>query len=437
MASVDPSLTMRDHLYSIDDRLKIGRPPPLLKSADEDIILDGEPVLEVTLVIYPTSISRCCIERDLFPAVPLFFQYPCGTSKGWSEWVDRELKDPSTCDILNRAEVLDAIFISKACDIHIEAKMLRHVVSQHPFHIVLTPDDELKLEALRKGAPSSPSTSPRFTNWIRFFLGDVNKNEPCRLVVLISLWLERFLFCDFSQNCLHERVFPLALMIACGSMLPLAPMFLGHLYRSLDQKPNSNTRVEEPNASGMPLEFVSDHERHVDIEPVVPTFEDTAGCSSEAGLGPPFIAIDTAQTVGKVEKISQGAENTLPTPPLGTSSVAADTSLYLPAAQPPAPPSPGTSDMAASTSSQLPAVLPPIPPCLGTFDTVVGTSSQLPVVLPHTPPILGTSSTAAGTSPQLPAVLPHGEIFDDSHKDGDAPIIGTFEGHLSEKSMSW
>ncbi|CAL2229848.1 unnamed protein product [Prunus armeniaca] len=82
----------------------------------------------------------------------------------------------------------------------------------------------------------------------------------------------------------------------------------------------------------MPPEFVSDHERHVDIEPVVPTFEDTVGCSPEAGLGPPFTVIDTAHIVGKVERISQGVENTLPTPPLETSSVAADTALYLPAA---------------------------------------------------------------------------------------------------------
>ncbi|PQQ02678.1 uncharacterized protein Pyn_38292 [Prunus yedoensis var. nudiflora] len=106
--------------------------------------------------------------------------------------------------------------------------------SQDPFHITLTPEDKLKLKALRKGAPTSPSTSLRFSNWIQFF-GDVNRNEPCRLAAFISLWLGRFLFCDFSQDCLHARVFPLALAVARGDMIPLAPMFLGHLYRLLDQ----------------------------------------------------------------------------------------------------------------------------------------------------------------------------------------------------------
>ncbi|CAL9006442.1 unnamed protein product [Prunus brigantina] len=268
MASGNLPLIIMDHLYSIDDRLKRGRPPPLLKGADEDIIIDEEPAPEAIPVIDPASISRCCIERGLFPAVPLFFQYPCSTSKGWSEWVDRELKNPSTRDILSRAGVLEAIFASKACDIHIEAMTLRHLVrrwstethtficswgeftptledaanifrlplcgSQDPFHISLTPEDGLKLETLRRGAPTSPSTSLRFSNWIQFF-GNSDRDEPCRLAAFVSLWLGRFLFCDFSQDCLHGRVFPLALVIARGSMIPLAPMFLGHLYRLLDQ----------------------------------------------------------------------------------------------------------------------------------------------------------------------------------------------------------
>ncbi|KAI5317289.1 hypothetical protein L3X38_036996 [Prunus dulcis] len=244
MASASSSSIIRDHLCSTDDRLKRGRPSPFFKSAGEDIIIDGEPTPETTSVIDPASILRCCIERGLFSTVPLLFQHPCDTSKGWSEWVDRELKDPSTCDILNRAGVLDAIFLSKTCDIHIEANMLRHVDvanilhlplcgSQDPFHVALTLEDELKLEILRNGAPTSPRTSLRFSNWIQYF-GDVNRNEPCRLAALISLWLRRFLFFDFSQDCLHERVFSLALAIARGIVIPLTPMFLGHLYRLLD-----------------------------------------------------------------------------------------------------------------------------------------------------------------------------------------------------------
>ncbi|CAL8168373.1 unnamed protein product [Prunus armeniaca] len=341
MTSINPSSILRDHLYSTDDILKRGRPPPLLKGADEDIIIDEEPAPKTTPVVDPASISRCCIERGLFSAIPLFFQYPYGTSKGWSEWVDRELRNPSTCDILSRAGVLDAIFISKTCDIHIEAKMLQHVVrrwstethtficswgefaptledvanifhlplcgNQYPFHIVLTLKDKLKLEILRKGAPTSPSTSLQFSNWIQFF-GNVNRNEPCRLAAFVSYGLGDSSFVIFLKTVYTSGG---GMNHGCRNQIP-------------------NTRLEEPDTSGMPLEFVSDHERHVDIEPVVPTFEDRTGCSQEVVIGLPATITDTVQTVGK--SISQGAENTHPIPSLGTSSVATDTALYLPAA---------------------------------------------------------------------------------------------------------
>ncbi|CAL2256593.1 unnamed protein product [Prunus armeniaca] len=127
MASSDLPPIMLDHLYSMDDNLKAEGPLLLLEDARENPVVGDEPSPETTPVIEPGSISRCCIEKGLFPAVPLFFQYPCSISKGWSKWVDRERRDPSTCNILRRAQVLDAIFLSKLWDIHIEAKMLRHV----------------------------------------------------------------------------------------------------------------------------------------------------------------------------------------------------------------------------------------------------------------------------------------------------------------------
>ncbi|PQM42012.1 uncharacterized protein Pyn_17872 [Prunus yedoensis var. nudiflora] len=128
MASTNLPPIMMDHLYSMDNGLKAGGPLLPLEEACENPVVGDEPLPGTVPVVDPASVSRCCIEKGLFPAVPLFFQYPCSISKGWSEWVDRELLDPSTCDILRQAQVLDAIFLSKLWDIHIEAKMLRHVV---------------------------------------------------------------------------------------------------------------------------------------------------------------------------------------------------------------------------------------------------------------------------------------------------------------------
>ncbi|PQQ06009.1 uncharacterized protein Pyn_01636 [Prunus yedoensis var. nudiflora] len=245
-----------------------GKTPPLLKNACEESVV-GE---------------------DRHHHNP----YPCGINKGWSQWFDRELRDPSIFNILCRTGVLDAIFLSKACDIHIEAKMLRHVVrrwstethtficswgeftptledvakifhlpicgSQDPFSVTLTLEDSRKLEILRKGAPTAPSTSLRFSNWIQYF-GDANRDELCHLAALISLWLGRFIFYDFSQDCLHQWVFSLALAIARGSVIPLAPMgsrdygcgnplelklmqvFLWESFKGLDMPPLSHSRA--------------------------------------------------------------------------------------------------------------------------------------------------------------------------------------------------
>ncbi|CAL2230904.1 unnamed protein product [Prunus armeniaca] len=250
MASTDLPPIMLDHLYSMDDNLKAGGPLLLLEDARENPIVGDEPSPETTPVIdQNASISRCCIEKGLFLAVPLFFQYPYSISKGWSEWVDRELRDPSICNILRRAQVLNAIFLSKLWDIHIEAKMLRHVVRRwsaatHTFvcswgEFTHTLEDVANISRQPVCGDRSPFGIALTPEEIDNLAG------PCRLAAFIALWLGRFVLCDFSQDYLHELVFPLALAIARGDTIPLAPMFLGHLYHLLNR-----TQLLEKNASG-------------------------------------------------------------------------------------------------------------------------------------------------------------------------------------------
>ncbi|XP_021826614.1 uncharacterized protein LOC110767396 isoform X2 [Prunus avium] len=265
---VSPRLppVMKDNLFSLADGLRRGRPPPSSKNLCEGPLIDEEPAAEAAPIIDPTSISRCCIEGGLFPAVPVFFQYPCGITGGWSEWVEHELEDPINRDTLRKAAVLDAIFVSERCEIHLEVQLLRHVIrrwssethtficswgeftptledvvnilhlpivgNQDPFNIILDAKDKERLEILKKGAMSRQSL--RFSSWVKHF-GDKDEGHSCSLHALVSLWLGKFVFCDFSSDYMHERVFPLALAIGRGDVIPLAPMFLGYLYRLLDQ----------------------------------------------------------------------------------------------------------------------------------------------------------------------------------------------------------
>ncbi|PQM39165.1 uncharacterized protein Pyn_36816 [Prunus yedoensis var. nudiflora] len=73
MASTNPSSIISDNLYSLDDKLKRGRPLPLLKNACEDVAVGKEPMPKTASVIDPASISRCCIEKGLFRQPPYFF----------------------------------------------------------------------------------------------------------------------------------------------------------------------------------------------------------------------------------------------------------------------------------------------------------------------------------------------------------------------------
>ncbi|CAL8087634.1 unnamed protein product [Prunus armeniaca] len=74
MASSDLPPIMLDHLYSMDDNLKAGGPLLLLEDAPENPVVSDEPLPKTAPIVEPASISRCCFEKGLFPAVPLFFQ---------------------------------------------------------------------------------------------------------------------------------------------------------------------------------------------------------------------------------------------------------------------------------------------------------------------------------------------------------------------------
>lgn len=110
------------------------------------------------------------------------------------------------------------------------------------FDIVLEEGMEEKLRILQRRAHSSKERF-RFCNWIRHFWGSTEggifKNgegfrSGCQLEAMLAYWLSRFIFTDFPYEHVQQRTLPLAVMLATGARLPLAPLFLGHLYRMLD-----------------------------------------------------------------------------------------------------------------------------------------------------------------------------------------------------------
>ncbi|KAK9932284.1 hypothetical protein M0R45_019527 [Rubus argutus] len=111
-----------------------------------------------------------------------------------------------------------------------------------PFDITLDEDSEKKLKILQEGAGIARGKF-QFHNWVKYFWGStedgVFKNGKgfrlgCHLEAMLAYWLSRYIFTDFPCRTVQQRVLPLAVVLATGARLPLAPLFLGHFYKRLD-----------------------------------------------------------------------------------------------------------------------------------------------------------------------------------------------------------
>ena len=93
-----------------------------------------------------------------------------------------------------------------------------------------------------------------FFLWIRLFWRDFDRNKKfkpggLRLshvcpATIVLVWLSKFVFPSPPEDTILSDLIPLAVYISQGVGFPLAPLFLGCLYSSLDYL------VEEEDGSG-------------------------------------------------------------------------------------------------------------------------------------------------------------------------------------------
>jgi len=75
------------------------------------------------------------------------------------------------------------------------------------------------------------SGNAKLSHWIgAFFKAFV----AARHVAFVTFWLCKFIFGSHPYYAVKPLYFRLAIKISVGVSLPLAPMFLGHLYVQLD-----------------------------------------------------------------------------------------------------------------------------------------------------------------------------------------------------------
>lgn len=100
---------------------------------------------------------------------------------------------------------------------------------------------------------SSGRQKNSWLSWVRYFFRDYKTNQwnssvydksvlafreetcPFPLAAYLVMWLSRFIFPGSPIDGPSARMFSLAALLSRGSEIPLAPLFLGTLYRRLDE----------------------------------------------------------------------------------------------------------------------------------------------------------------------------------------------------------
>uniref|UniRef100_A0A2N9GG51 Aminotransferase-like plant mobile domain-containing protein n=1 Tax=Fagus sylvatica TaxID=28930 RepID=A0A2N9GG51_FAGSY len=203
-------------------------------------------------------------------AVPLVFDFQCSRAVEWADWIDLELANRGFCDLLEQAGVLRSILISRGSNMYRVTEALRQLVrrwcpSTHTFffaHEKLTvtledvenhwllpilgdqgPADlalsleELEIESAlvnyigRKNIALGTQAA-RFKPWMEHFNRETN--PLIRRAAFVAYWLSKCVFGEHPAYSIKPLYFPLAVKIAAGVCLPLAPLLLGQIYTQLD-----------------------------------------------------------------------------------------------------------------------------------------------------------------------------------------------------------
>ena len=193
--------------------------------------------------------------------VPIHFEFGSSTALGWKEWVNNKLFDTDFIGLLQRAGVLKAIVSSRCLSNFRDLFNLCHLVCRwctttHTFfsscsEVTVTLKDvanQLLLPILRDVDPATlelsleeeavetelkkrMSGNAKLSYWVS---SSSKFSESAHRATFVVFWLYKFVFGSHPHYAVKPLYFRLAIKIFAGVSLPLAPMFLGHLYVQLD-----------------------------------------------------------------------------------------------------------------------------------------------------------------------------------------------------------
>ncbi|KAI4374776.1 hypothetical protein MLD38_012728 [Melastoma candidum] len=189
------------------------------------------------------------------------FRYPVGPGRGWVEWV--EIMEPLHCHTWRKAGILEAIRCSTyrinrdeglivglaerwcpetssfvfpwgEASVTLEDVYVLWGYSVLPSP-VLTEDDEMvetesRLKVARWDIIKSKSKKASSSRWMNTFKG---RGSDIEHEAFLAFWLSRFVF-PRSSHTIYEDLFLIAVQMARGNKVAIAPIVLASIYRELN-----------------------------------------------------------------------------------------------------------------------------------------------------------------------------------------------------------
>ncbi|XP_024018610.1 uncharacterized protein LOC112090774 [Morus notabilis] len=94
-------------------------------------------------------------------------------------------------------------------------------------------EKEQKLNEERLVLTKSKAKKPCHYPWMRIFMEEKERKSEIEHEAFLSLWLSRFVFPACSRTVILKHLFPLAIRLARGTRIALAPAVLASIYRDL------------------------------------------------------------------------------------------------------------------------------------------------------------------------------------------------------------
>ncbi|KAG5544108.1 hypothetical protein RHGRI_016753 [Rhododendron griersonianum] len=262
------------------------------KVVDKPLLGYKEVSVEEDCFISPKSVLRFQVERGEFPHCLSAYRNYVVPPTAFATWADEILGNADFMELLRRADIHRAVVNSLRLVILRERKWMDVVVSRwstdsHTLPVAwgeIGPTLEdvgclLRLPMLGKVDPSSGRLSPSqqgvvdalrksvrrekdqgggkkghggvkntFTEWARYWYKDLGASrageeapvvidgpglkEPAHLAAFLAYWLTWYIFPGPPKDGVDTALFELAAILASGESVPLAPLFLGTLFKS-------------------------------------------------------------------------------------------------------------------------------------------------------------------------------------------------------------